>query len=83
MSSVIRHTIRAGRHKKIQTIIYNCDICGKEFPPKEFGFFSGQTIKVNEKLEPNLLKFDGHYCGECTNQIMGEIIKIANEKDNA
>lgn len=63
----------------MQTIIYNCDICGKEFPPQEFSFLNGQIIKVNEKLEANLAKFSGHYCGECTKQIIEFIEKLGNE----
>ena len=64
----------------MQTIIYNCDSCGQEFPPKEFAFVNGQTIKVNEKLEPQLLKFEGHFCGECGKKVMEFIGKLNEQK---
>ena len=58
-----------------------CDVCGKEFPPKEYCFITGQIIKVNAELRPELIGFEGHFCEEETKKIQEFIAGLANEKN--
>lgn len=56
-----------------------CDICGKEFPPQEYSFLTGQVIRIDKDLKPQLGTFEGHYCGECTHDLLGYIENKINE----
>lgn len=62
----------------MKKIIFNCDICGNEFPPQEYSFLTGQIIKMNEKLEKQNIIFEGHYCGVDTNKLLEEVTKLKN-----
>lgn len=64
----------------VKTITFFCDICNKEFQPQEYSFLTGQLVKIDEKLNKHPILFEGHYCGECTNLILGEITKMKNDK---
>ena len=57
-----------------------CDICGIEFHPIEYGFLNGQVVRMNKDLQNQPLAFEGHYCGEHTNQLLAYIdgLKYAN-----
>lgn len=59
-----------------------CDICDKEFPPQEYCFLTGQIIKVNTELKPEVLGIEGHYCGEDTHKIIEFIASLKNENNN-
>ena len=56
-----------------------CDVCLKEFPPKEYSFLTGQITRIDSKLQPNLGTFEGHYCDDCTKKILEHIEKLTNE----
>ena len=58
-----------------------CDVCGKEFLPKEYCFITGQIIKINAELKPELIGFEGHFCEEETKKIQEFIASLANEKN--
>jgi len=63
----------------MKEIKYFCDICGKEFPPKEFSFLNGVIFKIDAQLKAHGSPFEGHYCGEDTKQII-EFIEELSKK---
>ena len=44
--------------------------------PAEYGFFNGQIIRMNKDLQNQPLTFEGHYCGEHTNQLLAYIEEL-------
>ena len=66
----------------VKEIRFFCDICSKEFPPQEYSFLIGQLIKVDKDLKSHTIPFEGHYCDQCTNLILGEITKLKNASYN-
>lgn len=65
----------------MKEIKFFCDICGKEFLPKEFSFLTGQILKIDEKLNNHHVTFEGHYCGDCTNILLLKIEEIKNAQN--
>lgn len=67
----------------MQQTKFFCDVCGEEFPPKEYCFINGQLTKMDEKLQPHPFAFVGHYCGTCTQDILQHIalLKDGHNKD--
>ena len=63
----------------MKTVIFCCDICGKEFPPREFSFLTGQLIKMDKELKAHQVAFEGHHCGDCTKNVLGYIDKLKDE----
>lgn len=66
----------------MKEIKFFCDICDIEFPPKEYAFLTGQLIKIDKDFKQQVIPFEGHYCGKCTNLLLEEITKLKNAKDN-
>lgn len=66
----------------MKTLIFHCDICGKEFPPQEYAFVNGQIIKIDAELKPHAVQFEGHYCGVCGKLILEYINKLSNAEHN-
>ena len=62
----------------VQKISFFCDVCGIEFPPKEYSFLNGQIIKMNAEYKPEPFAFAGHYCGDCTQTILEKISELKN-----
>lgn len=62
----------------MKTITFSCDICGKEFPPQEYSFLTGQVVKINQELKPNTVAFEGHYDAECTHKLLEYIAGLKN-----
>ena len=44
--------------------------------PAEYGFFNGQIIRMKKDLQNQPLTFEGHYCGEHTNQLLAYIEEL-------
>ena len=57
--------------KKIQ---FFCDVCQAEFPPdKAYSMINGQHVSFDKELNLHRLPFEGHYCGDCTEEILKSI----------
>ena len=55
----------------MQQIRYFCDSCGAEcFVKDGLGTFAGFLVKISDKLEPQRVGFEGHYCSVCTEKIL-------------
>ena len=65
-----------------QKIQYFCDICGKEFPPQEYSFLTGQLLRLDKDLNQQIGIINGHYCGEDTKQIIAFIEELTNKNAN-
>ena len=62
---------------------YFCDADGKEFNPEE-GLASLLAVipKTNDKLEKQQLTFNGNFCGEHSELLMGFISTLKNEHES-
>lgn len=67
----------------MKTIIFACDICEAEFPPKAYSFLTGQTISIDKELNMHTVPFEGHYCGECTELILNKIHEMRSAKQES
>lgn len=68
-----------------QKIFYYCDVDGKECVPQEgLGTLAGFIVKMNTDLKPEQVGFEGHYCHECCESILGFIteLKTAHAADS-
>lgn len=66
----------------MKEIKFFCDVCGKEFPPNEYSFLTGQLIKVDKDLKSHQIPFEGHYCGDDTIKVLSYIENLKKEVDN-
>ena len=65
----------------MQQVRYFCDSCSVEcFVKDGLGTFAGFIVKINDKLEPQRLGFEGHYCNICAEEILKF---ISQAKENA
>lgn len=57
-----------------------CDSCIKEFNPKE-GITNLQSVlvKMNEKLEKQVLTAEGNYCAGCSELLLNFIATLKKE----
>ena len=65
----------------MQQTKFFCDVCGVEFPPKEYCFINGQLTKLDAEMKPQPIAFVGHYCGDCAQVILEKVALLKEEKN--